>query len=105
MNINSVVPSLHDILCSFDFESQAQISAGSGKSRNGWTSAKSICPVRAASSTGRCNTIDSVDSAMLLQENHLVGCIRSIPSQGSVPAGLTLKSGVGFCFQCQGVQA
>src|SRR5271167_1667281 len=70
-----------------------------------WRPAFSSHLINAASSTGRCNTIQSVDSAMLLQENHLFGCIRSIPSQASVPAGLTLKSGVGFCLQCQGVQA
>jgi hypothetical protein len=31
----------------------------------------------------------------------MFGCTRSIPSQSSVPAGLTLASGSGFCFQCQ----
>ena len=54
-----------------------------------------------ASSTGRCNTLQYVDSAMLLRENHLFGCTRPKPSQGSVLAGLTLASDFGFCFQCQ----
>jgi hypothetical protein len=30
-----------------------------------------------------------------------VGCTRSKPSQGSVPAGLTLASDFSFCFQCK----
>jgi len=38
---------------------------------------------------------------MLPRENHLLGCTRPKASQGSVPAGLTLASGFGFCFQCQ----
>jgi len=38
---------------------------------------------------------------MLARENHLFGCTRSKPSQGSVPAGLTLASDFSFCFQCQ----
>ncbi len=38
---------------------------------------------------------------MLVRENHLFGCTRSEPSQGSVPACLTLTSDFGFCFQCQ----
>src|SRR5271156_3293411 len=59
------------------------------------------CLVNAASSTGRCNTIQCIDSRMLARENHLFGCTRSKPSQGSVPAGLTLASDFGFCFQCQ----
>jgi hypothetical protein len=58
-------------------------------------------PANAASSTGRCNTIQCIDSTMLARENHLFGCTRSKPSQGSVPAGLTLMSDFSFCFQCQ----
>ncbi len=38
---------------------------------------------------------------MLARENHQFGDNRSKPSQGSVPAGLTLTSEVGFCFQCE----
>jgi hypothetical protein len=54
-----------------------------------------------ASSTGRCNTIQCIDSTMLARENHLCGCARLKLSQGSVPAGLTLTSDLGFCLQCQ----
>jgi hypothetical protein len=56
--------------------------------------------LNAASSTGRCNTIRCINSAMLLRENHLFGCTRPKPSHGSVPAGLTLAGDFGFCFQC-----
>jgi hypothetical protein len=59
------------------------------------------CLVNAASSTGRCNTIQCIDSTMLAWENHLFGCARPKPSQGSVPVGLTLTSDLGICFQCQ----
>src|SRR5580658_2489818 len=59
------------------------------------------CPVSAASSTGRCNTIHCIDSTMLARENHLFGCTWSKPSQSSVPAGLALVSDFGSCFQCQ----
>ncbi len=38
---------------------------------------------------------------MLPRENHLSGCTRSKPSQGSVPAGLALASDFSFCFQCK----
>jgi len=38
---------------------------------------------------------------MLPRENYLFGCARSEPSQISVPAGLTLASDFGFCFQRQ----
>jgi|SRR5271156_46069 hypothetical protein len=54
-----------------------------------------------ASSTGRRNTIQCTDSTMLARENHLFGCTRSKPSQGSVQAGLALASDFSFCFQCQ----
>jgi hypothetical protein len=61
----------------------------------------STCLVSRAGSTGRCNTIQCVDSAMLARQNHLFGCTRSKPSQSSVPAGLNPTSDFGFCFQCQ----
>jgi len=38
---------------------------------------------------------------MLPQQNHPFGAIQAKPSQSSVPAGLTLASVFGFCFQCQ----
>ena len=38
---------------------------------------------------------------MLPRENHLFGCTRSKPSQGSVPVGLALASDFSFCFQCK----
>src|SRR5277367_1431118 len=38
---------------------------------------------------------------MFPRENPLFGCTRSKPSQCSDPAGLTLASDFGFCFQCQ----
>src|ERR1700677_1978021 len=59
------------------------------------------CPIDAASSTGRCNTIQCIDSTMLAGENHLLGSARFKPSQGSVPAGPTLTSDLGVCFQCR----
>ena len=62
---------------------------------------KSTSPVTAASSTGRCNTIYRVYSAMLAREKHLFGCTRSKPSHSSVPAGLILAGEFGICFQCQ----
>jgi hypothetical protein len=52
-------------------------------------------------STGRCNTFQCIDSAMLSGENHLFGFTGTKPSQGNVPVGLTLASDFGFCFQCQ----
>src|SRR5277367_5791755 len=58
-------------------------------------------PITRASSTGRRNTMQCIDSTMLARENHLFDCTRSKPSQSSVPAGLTLASDFGFCFQCQ----
>src|SRR5271156_4834972 len=42
-----------------------------------------------------------IDSTMLERENHLFDCTRSKPIQSSLPAGLTLASDFGFCFQCQ----
>jgi hypothetical protein len=58
-------------------------------------------PITAASSTGQCNTIERIDSAMLPWENYLFNRTHSKPSQGSVPAGLTLASDFSFCFPCQ----
>jgi len=63
------------------------------------------CLINAASSDGRCNTIQRIDSAMLPWENRLFGYTRPKASQGSDPAALTLASGFGFCFQCREVQA
>src|SRR5271156_161126 len=59
------------------------------------------CLVTRASSTGRRNTIQCIDSRMLSRENHLFGSTRSKPSQGSVPVGPVLASDSSFCFQCQ----
>jgi hypothetical protein len=38
---------------------------------------------------------------MLAGEHHLFGCARLKPSQGSVPAGLTLTSDLRICFHRQ----
>jgi hypothetical protein len=56
-------------------------------------------------STGRCNTIQCVNSTLLPRENYAFGCIRSKRSQGSVPAGQTLVSDFGFFFNASGVLA
>jgi hypothetical protein len=58
-------------------------------------------PISRASSTGRCNTMQYIDSTMLGQENHLFGGARSKPSQSSVPDGPTLASDFGLSFQRQ----
>jgi len=58
-------------------------------------------PVTRAGSTGRCNTFQRVDSAMLRRGNRPFGRTRSNPSQSSVSSGLTLASDFSFCFQCQ----
>src|SRR5271163_2842433 len=42
-----------------------------------------------------------IDSTMLERESHLFDCTRSKPIQSSLPAGLTLASDFGFCFQCK----
>ena len=42
-----------------------------------------------------------VDTTLLPRKNQLFSRARSKPSQGSVPAGLTLASNFSFCFQCQ----
>jgi hypothetical protein len=57
--------------------------------------------MNAASSTGRRDTIQRADSTMLARENHPYGRARLKLGQGSVPAGLTLASNFGVCFQCQ----
>jgi hypothetical protein len=54
-----------------------------------------------ASSTGRCNTIQWIDLAVLPRENYLFGCTRPKPRQSSVPAGLTLASDFRSCLQCK----
>jgi hypothetical protein len=59
------------------------------------------CPIDAASSIGRCNTIQWVDSTMLARENHRFGCARSKSSESNVPAGPSLTSDFAVCFQCQ----
>lgn len=56
--------------------------------------------INAAGSTGGCNTIKYIDSAMFPRENHLFGYTGPRPGQGSVPAGLTFASDLGFFFQC-----
>ena len=50
--------------------------------------------------------VDATPSSALIRHclrgrTIMFGCTRSIPSQSSVPAGLTLASDSGFCFQCQ----
>jgi hypothetical protein len=57
-----------------------------------------------AGSNGRCNTIQCVDSTMLPKRTHLFGCTRSKPSQGSVPADLTLASDLAFVFNASRVR-
>jgi len=59
------------------------------------------CPINAASSTRRCDTIQCIDLIMLPREIYLFGFTTTKPSQGSVPAGVTLASDFGFCFQFQ----
>jgi hypothetical protein len=58
-------------------------------------------PIRRAGSTGRCNTIQCIDSTVLLRENPLSICTRLKPSQGSILPGLALASEFSSCFQCQ----
>jgi hypothetical protein len=57
--------------------------------------------INSASSTGRCNTIQWIESTMPGRENHLFSSARLKRSQGSVPTRLTLISDLGSCFQCQ----
>jgi hypothetical protein len=57
--------------------------------------------VNAASSTGRCNTIQGFDSAILPPEIHTFCCNVPKPNQGNVSGGLTLASHFNDCFQCQ----
>ena len=47
------------------------------------------CLVSRASSTGRCNTIQCIDSAKLPRERYLFGWARPPPIQGNIPAELT----------------
>jgi hypothetical protein len=54
-----------------------------------------------ASSTGRCDTIQCIDSTKLARENHLFGRARLEPSQGCVSAAITLTGDVGIRFQSQ----
>ena len=61
--------------------------------------------INAASSTGRCNTIQHIDSTVLPRENHLFVRARPKASQGSVSAGLTLANDFGFVFNARAVQA
>ena len=42
---------------------------------------------------------------MLPRENHLFGCIRPDPSQGSIQIGVAPASDFGFCFQCDRAEA
>src|SRR5580693_2092360 len=58
-------------------------------------------PIGAASSSGRCNTIQCVDWPMLPWGNYLFGRTLSKTSQGSVPDVLALPSDFSFCFQCK----
>src|SRR5271170_1040819 len=64
-------------------------------------SGMSTCLISRASSTGRCNTVQCIGSAMLPRENHLFGRSQSKPSQGSVQPGLAQVSDFSFCFQCK----
>ena len=57
--------------------------------------------IACAGSDGRRNTIQCIDSTMLARANHVLGCTRSKPSQGSVPDGLALASDFSFCFHCE----
>src|SRR5580658_7518644 len=66
---------------------------------------ESTCTISAAGSTGRCNTIQCIESAMFAGENQRFGCARLKTSQASVPAGLTLTSDLGICLRCQRVLA
>jgi hypothetical protein len=56
---------------------------------------------KAASPTGRCNTFQRVDSAMLPREKHQLGCTQAERSQGDVPACLALAADSSFSFQCK----
>jgi len=57
--------------------------------------------INAASSDGRRNTVQCVDSRMLPRRTYLFGRTRSKPSQGSVPTDLTLASDFSLCFHCK----
>src|SRR4030095_1947767 len=60
--------------------------------------------VTGAGSDGRRNTIQCVESTMLPGRSDLFGCARSKPSQGSVPADLTLASDLAFVFNASRVR-
>jgi hypothetical protein len=74
-----------------------------GQSRRRDDSGDSLCPglIIRASSSGRRDTIQCADSALLLREKHLFGCTQPKPSQGIVPAGRSPARDFGFCFQCK----
>src|SRR6267378_4306323 len=57
--------------------------------------------ITTAGSTGRCNTLQRVDSTMLAKENHLFGCDLLKPSQGSLSTDLTLASDSSLYFHCR----
>ena len=61
-------------------------------------------PITAASSDGRCNTLQCTDSAVLLGKRYLFGRPRSKPSQGCVLADLTLASDLAFVFNASRVR-
>jgi hypothetical protein len=63
------------------------------------------CPVSAASSTGRCNTLQRVDSIILPRGTDLFDCTWSKPSQDSVPADLAIPSNLAFVFSASCVRA
>ena len=57
---------------------------------------RSSFAINAASSTGRCNTIQCVDLTLLPGKSDLFGCTRSKPNYGGVPADLALESDLAF---------
>jgi hypothetical protein len=59
------------------------------------------CPVSAAGSNGRCNTLHCIDSTMLSSANYLFGRVQTKPSQVSVPVDPTTPRVFSFCFQCR----
>jgi hypothetical protein len=57
---------------------------------------ETTCTLKRASSTGRCNTIQCIDSTLLARENQLFGCARPKPSQGlAVGTGRTYRKLIG----------
>ena len=73
--------------------------------RTGSQATRKQCLVSRASSDGRLNTIQYVDSIMLPRRTHLFGCDRAEPRQGSVSAALTLASDFTSCFSASWVLA